>query len=201
MSKKKLALIINIIIIIVELLAFGKNLLVEHNIAIEYYTNDSNILALISSILFIIFYNKNKEFVKDIRFIATSCLTVTLLVVIFILSPMYEFNYKLLMFTDNFFILHTLAPILSIISYVALEDRSNKNYLCLAFTTLYAIIMIVLNVLNECQKRLNFVTAAKTLPMTKWTISIFKSKYSRYISNTIMGSNYNRWKLFNKSLS
>ena len=148
MSKKKLALIINIIIIIVELLAFGKNLLVEHNIAIEYYTNDSNILALISSILFIIFYNKNKEFVKDIRFIATSCLTVTLLVVIFILSPMYEFNYKLLMFTDNFFILHTLAPILSIISYVALEDRSNKNYLCLAFTTLYAIIMIVLNVLN-----------------------------------------------------
>lgn len=148
MSKKKLALIINIVIIIVELLAFGKNLLVEHNIAIEYYTNDSNILALISSILFIIFYNKNKEFVKDIRFIATSCLTVTLLVVIFILSPMYEFNYKLLMFTDNFFILHTLAPILSIISYVALEDRSNKNYLCLAFTTLYAIIMIVLNVLN-----------------------------------------------------
>ena len=148
MSKKKLALIINIIIIIVELLAFGKNLLVDHNIAIEYYTNDSNILALISSILFIIFYNKNKEFVKDIRFIATSCLTVTLLVVIFILSPMYEFNYKLLMFTDNFFILHTLAPILSIISYVALEDRSNKNYLCLAFTTLYAIIMIVLNVLN-----------------------------------------------------
>lgn len=148
MSKKKLALIINIVIIIVELLAFGKNLLVEHNIAIEYYTNDSNILALISSTLFIIFYNKNKEFVKDIRFIATSCLTVTLLVVIFILSPMYEFNYKLLMFTDNFFILHTLAPILSIISYVALEDRSNKNYLCLAFTTLYAIIMIVLNVLN-----------------------------------------------------
>ena len=148
MSKKKLALIINIVIIIVELLAFGKNLIVEHNIAIEYYTNDSNILALISSTLFIIFYNKNKEFVKDIRFIATSCLTVTLLVVIFILSPMYEFNYKLLMFTDNFFILHTLAPILSIISYVALEDRSNKNYLCLAFTTLYAIIMIVLNVLN-----------------------------------------------------
>jgi len=179
MSKKKLALIINIIIIIVELLAFGKNLLVEHNIAIEYYTNDSNILALISSILFIIFYNKNKEFVKDIRFIATSCLTVTLLVVIFILSPMYEFNYKLLMFTDNFFILHTLAPILSIISYVALEDRSNKNYLCLAFTTLYAIIMIVLNVLNIVDGPYPFlkVNTQDILVSLLWGIIIIGGSY------------------------
>lgn len=179
MSKKKLALIINIIIIIVELLAFGKNLLVDHNIAIEYYTNDSNILALISSILFIIFYNKNKEFVKDIRFIATSCLTVTLLVVIFILSPMYEFNYKLLMFTDNFFILHTLAPILSIISYVALEDRSNKNYLCLAFTTLYAIIMIVLNVLNIVDGPYPFlkVNTQDILVSLLWGIIIIGGSY------------------------
>jgi len=179
MSKKKLALIINIIIIIVELLAFGKNLLVDHNIAIEYYTNDSNILALISSILFIIFYNKNKEFVKDIRFIATSCLTVTLLVVIFILSPMYEFNYKLLMFTDNFFILHTLAPILSIISYVALEDRSNKNYLCLVFTTLYAIIMIVLNVLNIVDGPYPFlkVNTQDILVSLLWGIIIIGGSY------------------------
>lgn len=179
MSKKKLDLIINIIIIIVELLAFGKNLLVDHNIAIEYYTNDSNILALISSILFIIFYNKNKEFVKDIRFIATSCLTVTLLVVIFILSPMYEFNYKLLMFTDNFFILHTLAPILSIISYVALEDRSNKNYLCLAFTTLYAIIMIVLNVLNIVDGPYPFlkVNTQDILVSLLWGIIIIGGSY------------------------
>lgn len=179
MSKKKLALIINIIIIIVELLAFGKNLLVDHNIAIEYYTNDSNILVLISSILFIIFYNKNKEFVKDIRFIATSCLTVTLLVVIFILSPMYEFNYKLLMFTDNFFILHTLAPILSIISYVALEDRSNKNYLCLAFTTLYAIIMIVLNVLNIVDGPYPFlkVNTQDILVSLLWGIIIIGGSY------------------------
>ena len=148
MSKKKLALIINIAILILELFAFGRSIFTEHAIAVEYYTNDSNIFALISSLLFIVFYNKEREFVKDIRFIATSCLTLTFLVVIFILCPMYDFNYKLLMFTDNFLILHTIVPILCIFSYIALEDRSNKNYLCLVFTIIYSIILVSLNILN-----------------------------------------------------
>lgn len=148
MSKKKLALIINIIIILVEIFAFGRSLFTDHNIAVEYYTNDSNIIALISSLLFVIFYKKEREFVKDIRFVATSCLTVTFLVVIFILCPMYDFNYKLLMFTDNFLVFHTIVPILSIISYIALEDRSSKNYLCLVFTILYSLIIIPLNIFN-----------------------------------------------------
>ena len=128
MSKKKIALIVNIIILVLELVGFGRSLFVEHNIAIEYYTNDSNIIALISSLLFIIFYSKDREFIKDIRLVATCCLTVTLLVVIFILAPMYNFNYKLLMFTDNFLIFHTIVPILSIVSYIALEDKSKKPY-------------------------------------------------------------------------
>ena len=148
MSKKKLALIINIIIILVEIFAFGRSLFTDHNIAVEYYTNDSNIIALISSLLFVIFYKKEREVVKDIRFVATSCLTVTFLVVIFILCPMYNFNYKLLMFTDNFLVFHTIVPILSIISYIALEDRSSKNYLCLVFTILYSFIIIPLNIFN-----------------------------------------------------
>ena len=79
MSKKKIALIINIIILTLTLLSFAKTFFLEHSIAVEYYTNDSNILALISSLLFIIFYKKEKNFVKDIRFLATSCLTVTFL--------------------------------------------------------------------------------------------------------------------------
>lgn len=148
MNKKKLSLIINIAIIVLELFAFGRSLFTEHSIAVEYYTNDSNIIALVSSILFIIFYNKNREFIKDIRFVATSCLTVTFLVVIFVLCPMYDFNYKLLMFTDNFLIFHTIVPLLSIFSYIALEDRSSKNYLCLLFTLIYGIVIIILNILS-----------------------------------------------------
>lgn len=179
MSKKKLALIVNIIILALELIAFGKSLFTEHSIAVEYYTNDSNIIALISSLLFIIFYSKEKEFVKDIRFVSTSCLTVTFLVVIFVLCPMYNFNYKLLMFTDNFLIFHTIVPILSIFSYIALEDRSSKNYLCLVFTIIYSIVLVTLNILNLVKGPYPFlmVTTQNPLMTLLWGVIIIGGSY------------------------
>lgn len=179
MSKKKLALIVNIIILVLELIAFGKSLFTEHSIAVEYYTNDSNIIALISSLLFIIFYSKEKEFVKDIRFVSTSCLAVTFLVVIFVLCPMYNFNYKLLMFTDNFLIFHTIVPILSIFSYIALEDRSSKNYLCLVFTIIYSIVLVTLNILNLVKGPYPFlmVTTQNPLMTLLWGVIIIGGSY------------------------
>ena len=179
MSKKKLALIVNIIILVLELIAFGKSLFTEHSIAVEYYTNDSNIIALISSLLFIIFYSKDKEFVKDIRFVSTSCLTVTFLVVIFVLCPMYNFNYKLLMFTDNFLIFHTIVPILSIFSYITLEDRSSKNYLCLVFTIIYSIVLVTLNILNLVKGPYPFlmVTTQNPLMTLLWGVIIIGGSY------------------------
>ena len=146
--KKKMALILNIAIVIVELIGFGYTLMKEHSIAIEYYTNDSNLLALFSSLLYIVFYGKNKEFVKDLRFITTNCLTVTFLVVVFILSPMFQFNYKLLMFTNIYFLFHTLSPILSFISYAYFEEKSKKTYKGILFTILYAIIIVILNIIG-----------------------------------------------------
>lgn len=174
MSKKKIALIINIIILTLTLLSFVKTFFLEHSIAVEYYTNDSNILALISSLLFIIFYKKEKDFVKDIRFLATSCLTVTFLVVVFVLCPMYSFNYKLLMFTDIYLVFHTIVPILSIFSYIVLENGSSKKYLCLIFTMIYAIILIILNILNLIKGPYPFlmVTTQNPLVTILWGIII-----------------------------
>ena len=148
MSKRKIALILNIIIVVLEVLAFGYTILNSHKIQVEYYTNDSNIIALVSSLLFIILYRKKKEFVKDLRFLSTIILTITFLVVIFILSPMYNFNYKLLMFTDTFLVFHTICPILSFISYVFFEEGSKHKYLGLIFTIVYALILITLNILD-----------------------------------------------------
>lgn len=174
MSKKRIALIINIIILTLTLLSFAKTFFLEHSIAVEYYTNDSNILALISSLLFIIFYKKEKDFVKDIRFLATSCLTVTFLVVVFVLCPMYSFNYKLLMFTDIYLVFHTIVPILSMFSYIVLENGSSKKYLCLIFTMIYAIILIILNILNLIKGPYPFlmVTTQNPLVTILWGIII-----------------------------
>lgn len=174
MNKKKIALIINVIILVLTLLSFAKTFFLEHSIAVEYYTNDSNILALISSLLFIIFYKKEKNFVKDIRFLATSCLTVTFLVVVFVLCPMYNFNYKLLMFTDIYLVFHTIVPILSIFSYIVLENGSSKKYLCSIFTMIYAIILIILNILNLIKGPYPFlmVTTQNPLVTILWGIII-----------------------------
>ena len=147
MKNKKIALILNVILVISELIAIVL-LLFKGGIDLIYYTNLSNILALIVSVLFIINYKKKSKLINDLRFMSTSCLMVTFLVVLFILSPMYQFNYKLLMFTDVFFILHTLCPLLSIISYIFFEDGSKKKYLGFAFTLFYGIVLIILNALR-----------------------------------------------------
>ncbi len=144
MKNSKLALIFNILLIISELIGFIWSF-VKDGVDLIYYTNLSNLFALIVSVLFVIFYKKKSNLIKDLRFMSTSCLTVTFLVVIFILSPMFGFNYKLLMFTNVFFIFHTLCPLLSIISYILFEEKSNKLYLGFLFTIAYAIILLILN--------------------------------------------------------
>ena len=149
MKKRKIALILNIIILLLELIGFGYTIFNEHKIQIEYYTIDSNLITLFSSLLFIILYRSKKEFIKDLRFLSTILLTVTFLVVIFILCPTYNFNYKLLMLTNTFLIFHTLCPILSIISYIFYEEGSKKVYIGLLFTIIYAAILIPLNLLNK----------------------------------------------------
>lgn len=194
MSKKKIALIFNILIVLLEIIALSKTIT---NLQLEYYTMDSNILALISSILFIIFYKKNISLVKDIRFVATSCLTVTFLVVIFVLCPMYNFNYKLLMFTDNFLIFHTICPLLSIISYIVFEDRSTKNYLCLIFTMIYGIVLITLNLLNVVKGPYPFLMIRNQSIWASlfWSITLILGSYIigvvlNFLNKKIKGANY-----------
>ena len=179
MNKKKIALIINIIMLLVEIFAIGKSIFVDKDFSLSYYTFDSNIIALISSLLFIIFYKKDMELVKDVRFVATSCLTVTFLVVIFVLCPMYDFNYKLLMFTDNFLIFHTIVPILTIFSYIALEDRSSKNYLCLVFTIIYSVILLGMNILCLIEGPYPFLMVRNQSPLTTllWGVIIIGGSY------------------------
>lgn len=195
MNKKKLALIVSIIIVILEIVGFGRSLLVTRDFSLAYYTNDSNILALISSLLFIVFYHKDSELVKDIRFVSTACLTVTILVVIFVLCPMYDFNYKLFMFTDNFLIFHTIVPILSIFSYIVLEDRSSKNYLCFFFTLIYSIILLGLNVLCLIEGPYPFLMVRNQSPLMTllWGVILVGGSYGigillNYLNKKIKGA-------------
>lgn len=179
MSKRKIALILNVIILLLEVLAFGYTILNSHKIQIEYYTNDSNLITLFSSLLFIILYRKKIELVKDLRFLSTILLTITFLVVIFILCPMYNFNYKLLMFTNTFLVFHTICPILSFISYVFFEEGSKNKYLGLIFTIAYTIVLIMLNILDLVVGPYPFLEVKKQslLMISIWGIIILGGSY------------------------
>ena len=142
---KKKALICNGIIILLELIGFIGYGIRMHTLSLEYYTMDSNLIALLTSILFLLFHEKRKELISDIRFITTCCLTVTFLVVLFILLPMTNFNFYFLLLKDEAIIFHVLCPIISIISYTCFEEASNKKYLGFLFTVFYACILILLN--------------------------------------------------------
>lgn len=152
MNARKLQIIINIIIIILEIIGF---VLVINQIGVktlEYYTEDSNFLLLLSSILFLIYLCSNKEFpqwLKSLRFVAVVSTTLTLFVVLTVLSWTTDLGLYYLLFGDSMLYHHTLCPILAIISFVGIERYENLNILNgLIFTLIYALIMIPLNVLK-----------------------------------------------------
>lgn len=153
MNKRKISLSLNIIIIILELIGFLLTIKENGRLGIEYYTEDSNILALISSSIFVIYILFNKKipkYLKLLKYTSTICLTVTFLVVIFILAPMYNFNYGFLLFHNELLFHHLLCPIICIISFIFFdgmqEYRIIDNILVTSVTLLYGLILIILNI-------------------------------------------------------
>lgn len=149
MAKETKALIFNILIVILEIIALIETIRQFGRLQIEYYTIDSNLFALATSILFIIFHKKDYEWLKDLKYITTCCLAVTFLVVVFILTPALEFRYDIYMFSGTMLYQHTLCPILAVLSYLLFENRSKKTYLCISFTIIYAIILVILNLADK----------------------------------------------------
>lgn len=152
-SKKKKALILNIIIVVFEIIAF----LLQRGINIVYYTQDSNLLALISSSIFVV-YNlinlKNEKYVLPkwvgiFKYITTCSLLLTFLVVVFILSGSLSGLVILLGYGSMLFH-HTLCPILAVISFICYEeydlDNVKDNLNAVSFTIFYAIVIMILNI-------------------------------------------------------
>ena len=179
MKKETKALIFNILIVILGIVGLIELYSNTKNIPIEYYTFESNILALATSILYLIFHKKNYEWLKDLKYISTCCLTVTFLVVIFILAPMDHFNYKFYLFSGAMLYQHTLCPIFAILTYLLFEKRSKKTYLCLAYTIIYTIIMLILNLTNKIVGPYFFLMV-KLQPLYKtifWFVIIYLLNY------------------------
>jgi len=155
MKKNKKSLIFNLLIILFEIIGFILTIKNNGKISFEYYTEDSNILALGSSLLFCYYLIRKKDIPRNVqlfKYMTTICMTVTFLVVLFILIPMYKFDFNFFLFKGSLLYHHLICPLLTIISFLfldKLDDFKRKDtIIALSFTIIYAIILITLNILG-----------------------------------------------------
>lgn len=159
--KKQFSLISNLLIAGMELGALLLCFIFEWPRTFKYYTTISNVFAGISCFLLalyqIINYKTGKEipyFAIIFKYISACMLSVTFLVVLFVLVPASgDVNEMIrLLFSPKLLFHHTLCPILCIISFVFFENeyKIKKKYILYSLipTFLYAIIFIFLNAFN-----------------------------------------------------
>src|SRR5574344_236264 len=163
-KKDYLALFCNVLIILFETLGIILSAQKHGFSLFQFYTEDSNLFAFLTSILFVsymvISIQKGKlvipKWVNFMRYVSTLCLTVTFIVVVCILSPMYGIQgYQMMLFYNSMLYHHLLAPIVSFISFVFFETKHTipKSYvlLSLILTVIYAAVIVLLNILKVVQ--------------------------------------------------
>jgi hypothetical protein len=183
--KRKYAISFNILIVIMEIIAFIITYKQIHTVAIQYYTEDSNLLALISSLIFLIYLLFNKKiprWLEIFKYVSTTCLMLTFLVVIFILSPMHNFNYDYMLFTGTLLYHHLLCPTFSFITLIFFDNINvyKKDYLySVLATSVYAVVLIILNIFKVLEGPYPFLYVYKQPIYISilWFIIIFSITY------------------------
>lgn len=158
-QKLQIAIFLNVLIVIFEMIGI---VIMFKKMGLElfkYYTEDSNILSCLASIVFIYFgiraLKNNNEFlpksVSLFRYIVTICLTLTFVVVMTVLIPTGGPGaVKNLLYVDAGLYHHVLCPVLSFVSLILFEDAMQfsvkKTLLGMIPTVIYGIIIVILNI-------------------------------------------------------
>ena len=154
-SKLYCAFIINILIIIMELFAFLVCYKESGFACFKYYTQDSNLFLMFTSLLYVISLlicdKKIPHFVSLLKYAATTSVVITFLTVVTILAPVMG-GYKAMLLDGTMLIHHLICPISGFVTFVFFE-KHNLNGLkdaliSMIFTCLYGIIAVTLNVLK-----------------------------------------------------
>ena len=165
--KKKISIILNLLVVFFELVGFMMTYNSNKSFCLEFFTEDSNLLALFTSSLYLVFiFNKKKipKWLSIIKYVAAVCLTVTFLVVLFILAPMYSFNYSYFLLYGSMLFHHFLCPIIFVVTVVCFDKikimEQNKVY-GVGAVVLYAIIMVILNIIRVIEGPYPFLKVLK----------------------------------------
>ena len=154
-SRLYYAFIINILIIIMELFAFLVCYKESGFACFKYYTQDSNLFLMFTSLLYIISLlicdKEIPHFVSLLKYAATTSVVITFLTVVTILAPVMG-GYKAMLLDGTMLIHHLICPIFAFVTFVFFE-KHNLNGLkdaliSMIFTCLYGVAAVTLNVLK-----------------------------------------------------
>lgn len=208
-ERQKYSLFFNLLVVGLEVISFIIILITSHRIPVEYYTVDSNLLTLISCAIFIVFMIRGREiprWLKLLKYISVTSLAITFIVVIFILAPMYHFNYGYLLFHNELLYQHLLCPIFGMATFFMFDNFSMDNILAkkprlllrnkteqlksgeltasdefyaISFTIIYGIVMATLNIAKVIDGPYPFLRVYEQplLASIIWALVLFLSSY------------------------
>ena len=151
--KKRMDIYLNILIIIMEIIGLVLSIQALGSKVFLYYTQDSNLFLMLTSLLYLITYKKkNKKLVGILKYGATLSVLITFIVVVLVLKPTMHLSYRWLMFEKSNLFYHTLCPIVGVITFVFFDKIKVKgvkdNLYSLIFTFIYTIVFLVLNIIK-----------------------------------------------------
>lgn len=165
--KQKISLILNLAIVVMELMAAYQSFSRNGTGMFRFFTEDSNLLALIACIVFAaatirvlksprgVLFTRTERSIPGwayvLKYTATVCLALTFIVVIAVLAPMMGGinGYKAMLLSDSMLFHHLLCPILAFVSFVFFENehhfKKRTALIAVMPVCLYAAIFITLN--------------------------------------------------------
>ena len=150
---KRPVVIINVIIVVLEIIAFIHDCTAFGTSMFKWYTIDSNILQLIVSAFVVYFCVKGRDLpgiVTLLHFISAVGLTITFLIAAFVLAP--EGGIRYYFIANVAPINHLIGPALSVISLLFLEKTEKQPLRIIvwpmAASLFYGFVCLILNVLN-----------------------------------------------------
>lgn len=155
MKKRSISIVLNALIIVFEILGIIHNISFNHRLSLEFFTEQSNVLALFACTIFLFYTINNKKIPKWLRLLKYSSvvsLSITFLVVLFILFPMSGFNVYGMFLFGTLLYHHLICPILCFVTFIFYDeiyDFTKKDSLySLVHVGIYGLIMIILNILK-----------------------------------------------------
>ena len=152
-----MSLTINIAVIILEIIGLRISISERKWKIFAYYTQISNVIAVISSAMYIAFRNSRnarlRAVVRGMRYLAACALTMTFIVVMCIFIPFGDTPVMIerMLLHVNGFLHHLVCPVISVVSYVWFEEGvKSRRSLLIPFTAtaVYAFTVYALNFLK-----------------------------------------------------